>query len=145
MATIKQSFHNPAYRSYWEAILFEVQHRDDEKCNFYYIPHQGSEITFTAAGATNDEAKKNLPQLKIFLGEQYPDVYLTRQEAHCIHSALRFKTMKKVAADLAISTRTVEYYLTRVRKKIGAANKKSLLKKITQTDFLNNYEHYIEE
>ena len=53
--------------------------------------------------------------------------YLTPQEYRCAESLLRGNTFKKVAAELALSPRTVEFYISNMKKKFQVKKKKALL------------------
>ncbi len=52
-----------------------------------------------------------------------PGAYLTAQEARCLRALLEQGRYAKVAETLDISTRTVEAYLTNIRRKFQCRNK----------------------
>jgi len=57
------------------------------------------------------------------LGEKFASVYFTQREAECMALMLRNKKNDDVAEILGLSPRTVEYYLERMREKLGANTK----------------------
>lgn len=134
-----------APKSYWQAILFEVTHRHDPSCRFYYIPHDEDDAENDPVfDQTNVSAKRTTrPAIKVPLGAAYPNVYFTTQEARCASFALKLKKVRDIANAMQLSHRTVEYYLVRAREKMGATNKRDLCEKIRLSDFSVNYDQIL--
>ncbi len=78
---------------------------------------------------------------RYYLGKKFSGVYLTAQEAKCLHYLILKYTSKKTAVMLKINFRTVEYYRENIRCKVGAVSKKDLLDKIKGTDFMDYVQH----
>ncbi|MDF1654918.1 MAG: helix-turn-helix transcriptional regulator [Coxiellaceae bacterium] len=74
----------------------------------------------------------------VFLGVQYPDVYLTCREAHCGFLLLKGMTFKAIASQLQISWRTVEYYVNNIKTKLHCRLRTEVVAHLLQSDFLYN-------
>lgn len=70
------------------------------------------------------------------LGAQYGRAYFTRREAECMARFLKGKTLTRVAEDLQLSPRTVEFYLKNMKAKLGCRSKYELLEKVHASDFM---------
>lgn len=73
------------------------------------------------------------------LGEPYTAVSLTQREADCVYHLLQGTTFTQVAEVLQLSTRTVEYYVNNIKKKLDCRKKQEVVEKILKTQFLDNY------
>jgi DNA-binding CsgD family transcriptional regulator len=69
------------------------------------------------------------------LGDKFPDVYFTQREAECMALMMRGKKHDDVAGILGLSPRTVEYYIERMREKLGANTKFDLIDMVQTSDF----------
>ncbi len=78
---------------------------------------------------------------RYYLGEKYPGIYFTPQEAKCMFYCINRFTSKKTSQLMKINFRTVEYYRENMREKIGAISKKDLITKIKETYFMNYMPH----
>ncbi len=89
-----------------------------------------------------DSYKKFIDQTEIkryYLGNEFPNIYLTKQEIHCIHFLMKGHTFKRISNNLKIAERTVINHITNVRKKLGCKTLCELgvkLAKIKILDFL---------
>lgn len=81
-------------------------------------------------------AQKNYEKNRFFLGDKFPDVYFTAQEAKYIYYALQGFSNKKIARLMLLSPRTLTYYCENIRKKIPCKNRKALTSIIKNTDFM---------
>lgn len=77
-----------------------------------------------------------MPVRLYYLGDKYPDVYLTLREAQCIYQLIQGATFAVTADRLNLSPRTVEYYVKNMRSKLHVANKIELVALVMRTDFL---------
>ncbi|STY29498.1 transcriptional regulator LuxR [Legionella wadsworthii] len=66
---------------------------------------------------------------KILPGAQLDNIYLSKRELECLKLALRGKSSKQTAAELKISSRTVEEYLNNIKLKLGVFSKAELIDK----------------
>lgn len=82
-------------------------------------------------------------RIRINLTSLYPDVYLTKREAECVHMLLKYTTRKKIAENLGISFRTVDWYLMQVKKKLGLKSNIELACAMVKIDFEAIYQHFI--
>lgn len=91
----------------------------------------------TTNTATN--SNKSRESKRVYLGDQYPDVYLTTRQAECVYYLMLYRRRKYIAEQLGISIRTVDCYLNEVKAKINSHNLRELLSTIRKTDFTPNY------
>lgn len=78
---------------------------------------------------------------KYALGESHTSVYFTQREAECIMQLLQGKTMNQAGDSLKLSPRTIEYYLTKIKRKLNCHKKRDLINLVSQTDFVKNFEN----
>ena len=72
--------------------------------------------------------ENNIKKHKIKIGKNHEEVFLTKREAECTFHAYNHKTIKEIARELNLSSRTVEFYLNNVRKKTHCYSKRDLMK-----------------
>ena len=84
--------------------------------------------------ASHDE-RELLPRRRYVLDETHA-LYLTYREAQCMLLFIHGKTVIKAARCLALSPRTVEYYLNNMKAKLKCRTKSELIEQILQTQFL---------
>ncbi len=114
---------------YWERVLQEVLHKDDESfpCVFTNID------SYRAKKPANKLKLKKRKRKMYLLGDDYPEVYFTQREAQCLYYVLKGLTARAIAKELNLSPRTIEYYVKMMRAKIGAKNKKELIVKMANS------------
>ena len=91
----------------WSGLLHEVKQRKKIKPAVKKIPYRSNQ--------------------KFFLGEPFRDVYLTRREAQVALCLLRGSSFLDAGNCLSISGRTVEFYVTNMRKKLVCNNRWQLV------------------
>lgn len=109
-------------KSYWDMLIKEVT--------------QPSQQT-TTKPVTYDIAYERR-SIKYTLGEPM-NVYFTQREAECMMHLLQGKTLNEVGAALNLSPRTVEYYLSKIKRKLNCRKKKEVIQRVSQTDFVKNF------
>jgi DNA-binding NarL/FixJ family response regulator len=72
-----------------------------------------------------------------YLGKNYPNVYLSYQEARCVLYFLKGFNHKKISEVMHLSQRTVDFYVHNIYAKMLCNNQEELLKKIAETDFIS--------
>ena len=102
---------------YWQLLINDLinQHASNYHCR--YLPQDENELD-------NKPATAACVQKRIELDNGH---YLTQREAECVTLAIQGLTMKKIAEQLSLSPRTIEYYLKRIKERMGVKNKKELL------------------
>jgi FixJ family two-component response regulator len=85
--------------------------------------------------------KKSGKKTRYYLGNHYPGIFLTEQEAKCMFYCMQKFTSKKTGFFMDINFRTVEYYRDNIRCKIGADSKKEMIEKIKNTNFMSYIDH----
>ena len=63
---------------------------------------------------------------RIYLGDEYPEVYLTIREAELAQLLENYK-YREIAKILKVSRRTIEYYCTNIKKKMRCRSKRELI------------------
>lgn len=74
---------------------------------------------------------------RYYLGNAFPDIYLSSREAQCMAYLIKDYTYKRVGDALRISPRTAEIYAASIKRKTGCSSKKALIAFIKQTFFIN--------
>jgi DNA-binding CsgD family transcriptional regulator len=74
---------------------------------------------------------------KYYLGDKFPEIYLTQREAECVFWIIRGLTNKEVADKMQLSSRTIEYYLRNVRTKLNCYSKSHLIRVLQGAPFLS--------
>ena len=72
----------------------------------------------------------------IYLGEKYPGIYLTARESQCARFLLRGYTSKGIGQALALSTRTVDFYINRMKVKLNCRRRDQLINHLIRSDFI---------
>ena len=107
----------------WEDLLKEVTCKKEQKRSL------------------NQTNKKPI-QRKIYkvyaLGDRFGRIYFTKREAECMVHLLRGKTIARVALELKLSPRTVEFYLKNMKTKLGCRTKFELIDLVINSDFMKN-------
>ena len=84
----------------------------------------------------SDKSVRTKKLTRYELGSQYPDVYLSQREAECVALIVDGCSHLQVAQLLDISSRTVEFYMNNVKAKLRYENRKELILKIKNSDFI---------
>lgn len=124
--------------TYWELIIKEVVNKNDPETLFYYT-HRRQTVDLKARKSANLAWKNQRVNKYYSLGDKFPDVKFTQRESECMREALKGKTIPKIAEVLNLSSRTVEFYMTKLRRKVKAENKTQLITFVLQSDFLKNF------
>ena len=94
--------------------------------------------------ASRQQANRRGKILKTYpLGEKFKNIYFTRREAECMVGLLRGNIINRVAMDLGLSPRKVEFYLKNMKNKIGCRTKLELIEIVKSSDFIKSvdFEH----
>lgn len=125
---------------YWESILQEVRHRDDEQFHFRFTnlgEHLVRERSRTERQYRRQQPKTNVTQLPSYpLGGGFGAIYLTQREAETCHHLLLGKTIPETGLALNLSPRTIEFYIKNMKLKIGVKTKDDLVAKLRETDIV---------
>ena len=98
----------PSYY-YWDAVLQEVLHKDVENYDFLFTNIRGEVET------ERRDAASRVIHVRHYLGHPFPEVYFTERELQCASGLINGQTVTKIAIDLTLSPRTVEYYLKNIK------------------------------
>ena len=72
------------------------------------------------------------------LGNKFKNIHFSKREAECMSLLLRGRSIKGVAKKLAISHRTVEFYVRNMKRKLNCKTKYELIDLVIDSDFLKN-------
>ena len=78
---------------------------------------------------------KNLPCCYI-LGDNQASLFLTDRQQECLFLLIRGKSAKQIANILAVSLRTVEDHIIKIKQKLNCYNKSQLIEKAIDSGFL---------
>lgn len=119
---------------FWNNILNNVINKKNDKNN---KKNKDKELSVhdnaNIAQQIEYNAKKNY-----YLGSKYQDIYFTQRETECMIMLIKGKTINKIAKELQLSPRTIEFYLKNMKNKIGCRTKFELIEQILESDFLLN-------
>lgn len=80
---------------------------------------------------------------RIFLGPEYPDIYLTLRESELAQLLEEFK-YREIAELLSVSRRTIEYYTMNMKKKLRCRNKRELVYVIRHSGLLEQLKELVD-
>jgi DNA-binding CsgD family transcriptional regulator len=98
-------------------------------------PRHQTQTDESTRQCTSANQKVPLPKKRYPISWQQHGIYLTYREAQCMLLFIRGKTVAKVAEQLSLSPRTVEYYLNNIKDKVNCRTKSELIERIAQTAF----------
>ena len=129
---------------YWHSVLDEVLNKNAQKFNFIYTSNgrlQDMTDYFDASSNKLSTTKKEKRDLReYYLGENYPNVHITKREAESLFWLVQGLTIIQTAYQLGLSSRTVEFYVKNLKLKLNCDNKKQLINTILQTNLLEQLE-----
>ena len=80
---------------------------------------------------------------RIYLGDEYPEVYFTVREAELAQLLENYK-YREIAKILKVSRRTIEYYCTNIKKKMRCRNKRELIYIIKHSGLLEQLKERVD-
>lgn len=131
--------------SYWQRLVETSQHNKTQ--GELVKTNDLSDIALAMAPKRVSQfgpAKRRRPRCGhriVLLGRSYPNIYLTEREAHCALLLLRGCTSRETALQMHLSSRTVEYYLSNVKSKLGLRRKSGVISVLLESDFIQNLRH----
>lgn len=81
------------------------------------------------------DARAEVCQTSYVIDPENLEVYLTQREAECAFYLMRGFTMKEIARDLALSPRTIEFYLKRIKEKMQTHSKSEVVRRLYDSHF----------
>jgi DNA-binding CsgD family transcriptional regulator len=118
---------------FWHSLLTDVTRKE--------IKARNTTATQLPQVVCKSIASKEARDLRMYyLGDQYPNVYLTKREAECMFWLVQDNTINATAIKMNLSARTVEFYVKKMKLKLLCVNKKQLIHKVLQTPLLKALE-----
>lgn len=87
--------------------------------------------------------KKNYA--RVYLGPEFPGIYLTAREEECAICIMQGNTLKEVAKTLDLSPRTVEFYLKNIKNKLNCRTKFQMMRALIVTSWYRDFQNDLEE
>lgn len=119
---------------YWNKVLGEVLSKQCSR-NFIFTNFKEKQLKTVVTKTSKGKM--------YYLGEKFPGLYLTQREADCMLQMLRGKSVDGIAKAIALSPRTVEFYIKNIKKKLSCRTKFDLVDKIIDSDFMNYFSNKI--
>lgn len=125
---------------YWRSVLDEVLHKEENGRSFLFT-NQGR-LGKIYVDCENELARPRVrnDHKHYYLGAPYLDIYLTRREAETMFWMMQNYTISHAAHKMHLSARTVEFYLKNLKLKFHCKTKNELVKKLLQTNLLQQLE-----
>lgn len=126
---------------YWDIVLKEVLNKKPQENAFSLTNLAELQCKQNAKFKLKSDKLLNKPKKVLksyFLGDKYKNVYFTKREAECMVLLLKGKTINKVASELILSPRTIEFYLKNMKNKLGCHTKFELIELVQGSDFMKN-------
>ncbi len=120
---------------YWDTVLKEVLNKKDASYPCIFTNLKKSPISEQEDGSEQNKKDKQ-EEVRVFLGQNYPNVYFTKRECQCMLLLLKGKTMKEAGVMLNLSARTVEYYVKNMKFKLECRTKSELIGAVLDSDFI---------
>ena len=120
----------------WEDVVEEVVKRKANGKKAGLLSDDGEAVSYTKA------RKNKLPEKRVLavykLGAKYGDMYFTKREAECMKWLSVGKTHSSIATILKLSPRSIEYYISNMRTKLGCRTKYQLIDLVRASEFMKN-------
>ena len=116
---------------YWEKVLDEVLNK--KRVRHFTINHEAQKNSKRLL-----KPKQPKRQTSYVLGEKFSNIYFTKRESECMLELLKGKSMKGIAEVLGLSSRTVEFYVKNMKRKVGCRTKFELIDIVRESDFFKN-------
>lgn len=90
-------------------------------------------------GKKNQQVEeKKVVRKKYQLGELYDGIAFSRREAETMVLLTRGKTAAEIANNLELSSRTIEFYMVNMKRKLNVRTKSKLIELVLASDFMKN-------
>lgn len=125
------------FLSLWRDISQAISERNINPSLFsrFYIGGIHHDTPLPSFTKIDRQSTVRSPLSHYYLGDSFPNVYLTAREADCMSLLLAGYSNPQVAEELHLSPRTVEFYIKNMRQKLGCHNKTHLIRTVRATHF----------
>lgn len=138
----RQKHRRQKIRSDWDIILGEIAKRNEAGQSFYYTDfkphtcqHREKKQWRHSMKTVTLEVRSGSSGVRYYLGDLYPDVYLTFREAQTA-LLLEGHKYREISQMMRLSCRTVEYYASNMKKKFCCHSKRELIYIIRESKLL---------
>lgn len=119
---------------YWDAVINEVLNKNTPDYVFWYT--NLGDLQHKSINKNRGEKQKKRDYKYYSLGGKYEGIAFTAREARCMVHFIHGKTIASAAQAQGLSPRTVEYYLSLMKRKANCSTKSELITKVLESDFL---------
>ena len=125
---------------YWNNVVNEVLNKEVKEYAFLFTHPQEQEDILEGSIKFKQGKRR-----RYLVGEDLSNVFFTGRESDCIRHMIKGKTIRATASSLGLSSRTVEYYLNNMKRKLSCKTKSELVERVIKTNFLDNFTSDLEE
>ncbi len=83
---------------------------------------------------------RNTQLNRYYLGGEYDDQYLTKQQMQCVYWLVQGKSIQEIGTLVGLKTKTVDNYIQSVKKKLNCKKGIQLVKAILESEVLLSFE-----
>ena len=128
---------------YWQCVINEVLNKKDANYRFLFTNLRALHIAPESLMTLHEKesprySSKVIP--RFYLGDEYPNVYLTKREATCAYYLALGRNIREIALEILLSVRTVEFYIKNIKRKMRCKKRSQLVGLILDIGFLEIYE-----
>ncbi len=118
----------------WKDVLDAVQNKKSNPVQFrrYFL---GEFPEKSSKKPEKQRRRKRFAVRGCCLGSRFDYLCLTPRETDCMALLLKGYTNERVAEELKLSARTVEFYIKNMRQKLGCHNKAHLIQTVRLSEF----------
>lgn len=85
-----------------------------------------------------EEVKDKRITSRVFLGPEFPGIYLTAREEECAIFLMQGSSLKEIAKSLGLSPRTIEFYFKNIKNKLNCRTKFQMMRALIVTTWYRN-------
>lgn len=125
---------------YWSAVLREVLDRNKQGVQFRFtnLGVDAPEVIRSARRIYQRRHKPGQNKHATYEVDANSNVKLTKREAQSLYHLMSGKSIADVARMMALSSRTIEFYVKNIRAKLHCRNKDELLKLVATMTFMQD-------
>ena len=121
---------------YWKAVVEEVLNKDNPEYPCYFTNIRSCEENSSRYKKLTSYAAQQEQSRHYLLAKGYEDIYFTPREMETLRYLMMGLSIKGTAEKMALSNRTVEYYIKNMRLKLEVSNKIALLRKVRELNVM---------
>jgi DNA-binding CsgD family transcriptional regulator len=130
---------------YWTRVMWEILNKDKESCIGFFTATKVDEELLTVcpkkgkAKPTVKKPKQKKADNKYILIKKDIQIALSNREEQCISCLILGRTLNQMSECLALSVRTVEFYIKNIKSKFNCYSRNELIKLILSSQFWEDH------